>query len=68
MSPEHTKITELHIITGHGRTHVSTDALDQDNMTYRVSTYTYSRPQLALKALVRYRKTYRQYHASARPI
>ena len=34
-------------------------------MTCRVTTYTYSRPLRALKAFVRDRKTYGQYHASA---
>ena len=48
--------------------HLSIDALDQDNTTCCVTTCTYSRPLLALKALVRYRKTYGQYHASARPL
>ena len=37
-------------------------------MTCRVTTYTYSRSLRALKALVRYRNTCGQYHASARPI
>ena len=62
---EHNITTELHINIGHDRTHLSIDALDQDNMTCLVTTYTFSRPLLALKALVRYRKTYGQYHASA---
>ncbi len=60
--------TELYIITGHDRDHLSIDALDQENMTCCVTTCTYSRPPLAVKALVRYRKSYGQYHASARPI
>ena len=61
-------LTELHIIIGHDRTHLSIDASGQDNMTCHVTAFTYSRSLRALKALVRYRNTYGQYHASARPI
>ena len=60
--------SNIPIIIGHDRTHVSIDALGQDNMTCRVTTYTYSRPLRALKAFVRDRKTYGQYHASSRPV
>ena len=41
--PEHDIYTELHIIIGHDRTHLSFDALDQDNMTCLVTAFTYSR-------------------------
>ena len=49
-SPEHNTNTELHIIIGHDRTHLSIDALDQDSMTSHVTTFTYSRSFQALKA------------------
>ena len=64
--PERDNYRELHIIIiGHDRTHLSIDALDQDNMTCCVTAFTYSRSLRALKALVRYRNTCGQYHASA---
>ena len=67
-SPERDIYTELHIIIGHDRTHLSIDALDQDNMTCCATAFTYSRSLRALKALVRFCNTCGQYHASARPI
>ena len=57
-----------YIIIGHDMTHLSIDASGQNNMTCHLTAFTYSRSLRALKALVRYRNTYGQYHASARPI
>ncbi len=42
-------ITELYINIGHDRTHLSFDASDRDNVTCHVTTYTYSRPLLAVE-------------------